>query len=199
VNSDRYGSKIQRLLELLDDIFYEDPSAQVIIVVQWADLKMRIAAALEEFGVRCLVLDGKICAYKHAVRLFKGDTAQSEPGGQVDAPRILVFSLEDTVSGAKFYSSKSYNFAAPASGGVSSGLCVFRGTGDWKRPESRADSQSARLAFHDEGYHTRAWSLTRLPSWSRRPQMLQTSRVGVTRREQKQPKRKKMPQQKLRN
>jgi len=104
---DRYGSKIQRLLEHLDDIFHEDPDSRVLIFVQWANLKAKVAASLKECGVRRIVLDGAVWARSRLIKPFQAATDNREmvdtsTTGPSNCCRVLVLSSEDTFSGSNF-------------------------------------------------------------------------------------------------
>lgn len=109
----------ERLLRAVGDIAFEDPNAQAIVFVQWRDLKIKIASALREFGIQLLVLDSSIKTHRHVMQVFQPDTqsnmASDTTAGQADAPRVVVISLEDCLSGLHF-PAEPRHFHAPIFG-----------------------------------------------------------------------------------
>jgi len=56
----KYGSKLALLVMKLRELRHEDPRAKVILFVQFDDLKRKVAAALEEFGIPSAQLQGTV-------------------------------------------------------------------------------------------------------------------------------------------
>ncbi|CAK0841688.1 unnamed protein product [Prorocentrum cordatum] len=86
----RYGSKITKLLNFLASLQEREPSAKVILFVQWEDLKRKVAGALEESNMAFEHLRGGVFARQRTIERF-----QHEEGGS----RVLLLSLEDSASG----------------------------------------------------------------------------------------------------
>merc|ERR1719281_425418 len=62
----------------------------MICFVQWEDLKRKIGAALQEFGIEHLTLHGSVWARRAALVKFQYEA---------DSPRMLLLSLEESASG----------------------------------------------------------------------------------------------------
>eukprot|EP00928_Gymnodinium_smaydae_P013265 TRINITY_DN14857_c0_g2_i2.p1 TRINITY_DN14857_c0_g2~~TRINITY_DN14857_c0_g2_i2.p1 ORF type:complete len:1471 (+),score=365.86 TRINITY_DN14857_c0_g2_i2:56-4468(+) len=86
----RYGSKIERLVNHVHRIRAEDRDCKIICFVQWEDLKRKIGAALEEFGVEHLTLQGSVWARRNALMRFQYEN---------DSPKMLLLSLQESASG----------------------------------------------------------------------------------------------------
>merc|ERR1712151_697940 len=56
----QWSSKLCSMVDTLQKVMSEDPSAKVIIFCQWASLRMQVARALSQIGVAHLLLDGDI-------------------------------------------------------------------------------------------------------------------------------------------
>jgi len=86
----KYGSKIEALVLHMQKLRRDDPTCKVICFVQWEDLKRKIGAALEEFGVEHLSLMGSVWARRSALTKFQHEES---------SPKILLLSLEESASG----------------------------------------------------------------------------------------------------
>jgi len=74
----------------------EDKTCKIICFVQWEDLKRKIGAALDEFGVQHLSLQGSVWARRAALTRFQYDES---------SPRMLLLSLEESASGTNLTAS----------------------------------------------------------------------------------------------
>jgi len=86
----KYGSKIETLVRHVQKIQSDDPECKSICFVQWEDLKRKVSSALEEFGVEHITLQGSVWARQTALRRFQYE---------LDGPRMLLLSLEESASG----------------------------------------------------------------------------------------------------
>lgn len=86
----KYGSKIEALVKHVKRIQANDTDCKLICFVQWEDLKRKVGSALEEFGVEHLSLQGSVWARRSALMRFQFE---------VDSPKMLLLSLEESASG----------------------------------------------------------------------------------------------------
>lgn len=86
----KYGSKIEALVKHIKRVQASDAGCKLICFVQWEDLKRKIGSALEEFGVEHLSLQGSVWARRSALMRFQYE---------VDSPKMLLLSLEESASG----------------------------------------------------------------------------------------------------
>merc|ERR1712007_158138 len=56
----KYGSKLASVVMKLRELRHEDPTAKVILFVQFEDLKRKVAAALAEFDIPSAQLQGTV-------------------------------------------------------------------------------------------------------------------------------------------
>jgi len=56
----KYGSKLALVVMKLRELRHEDPTAKVILFVQFEDLKLKVAAALAEFNIPSAQLQGTV-------------------------------------------------------------------------------------------------------------------------------------------
>jgi len=96
VHLEKHGSKLAGLVHHVRRLQAEDAECKIICFVQWEDLKRKIAAALEEFGVEHLTLGGSVWSRRSTLKRFQYDT---------DSPRLLLLSLEDSASGTNLTAS----------------------------------------------------------------------------------------------
>lgn len=57
---DKYGTKLAAVIKKLQELRQQDRTAKVILFVQFDDLKRKVAAALSEFGVPVVLLQGGV-------------------------------------------------------------------------------------------------------------------------------------------
>lgn len=86
---DNWGSKFQRIIEVLDDVSVLDSDAKTVIFVQWDDLRSELAKALSQAGLSHVMLSGNIFERTRALKRFQTD----------QCVRIMLLSLEDSASG----------------------------------------------------------------------------------------------------
>jgi len=86
----KYGSKIEKIVNHVLKLQDSDPGCKFICFVQWEDLKRKISSALTEFGIEHLSLHGSVWNRRAALMRFQYE---------VDSPRMLLLSLEESASG----------------------------------------------------------------------------------------------------
>lgn len=91
----KYGSKIAAIVEHVQRLQTREPGCKIICFVQWEDLKRKISSALDEFKVAHLTLHGSVWARRSALTRFQYE---------VDCPRMLLLSLQESASGTNLTS-----------------------------------------------------------------------------------------------
>merc|ERR1712008_340035 len=91
VSKQDYGSKVSAIIARLRHIRVSEPSAKVVVFVQWGDIMAHLAEAFEANGLETLVLKGTTRDRQLVLNRFKE--------GQGAADGILLLSLSDSVSG----------------------------------------------------------------------------------------------------
>jgi SNF2 family DNA or RNA helicase len=86
----KYGSKIETLVKHVLKLQDGDLECKLICFVQWEDLKRKIGAALTEFGIEHLTLEGSVWKRRAALMRFQYEA---------ESPRMLLLSLEESASG----------------------------------------------------------------------------------------------------
>lgn len=86
----KYGSKIEKIVNHVQKVQSEDPTAKIICFVQWEDLKRKISKALKEFQVAHATLHGGVWSRQRVLRRFQYES---------EGPRMLLLSLEESASG----------------------------------------------------------------------------------------------------
>jgi SNF2 family DNA or RNA helicase len=70
VDHSRYGSKIAKIIDELRRIHGEDPTARVLVFVQWNELLLKLEAALTHYGVHCVALRGGVADRQRTITAF---------------------------------------------------------------------------------------------------------------------------------
>mmetsp|Transcript_58240 Transcript_58240/g.127869 ORF Transcript_58240/g.127869 Transcript_58240/m.127869 type:complete len:675 (-) Transcript_58240:313-2337(-) len=106
----KYGSKLSVVASTLQEVLKGDPTAKVVVFVQWHSLEVRVHNALKEFGINCTVLKGNVYTRTSAITDFQepvDDTSHSS------ASRVLILSLEHSASGANLTAAHHVFFIHP--------------------------------------------------------------------------------------
>jgi len=124
----KYGSKIQALLNHLQQLLTASPDNRIILFVQWEDLRKKVGAALQEFGMKHSTLEGNVWRRQETILQFQGGIdgdmcdvshgkaqatskkrkpkAKARKGAgktsKIEPIRILLLSLEHSASGTNF-------------------------------------------------------------------------------------------------
>eukprot|EP00927_Polykrikos_kofoidii_P076842 TRINITY_DN73869_c0_g1_i1.p1 TRINITY_DN73869_c0_g1~~TRINITY_DN73869_c0_g1_i1.p1 ORF type:complete len:1614 (+),score=250.98 TRINITY_DN73869_c0_g1_i1:97-4938(+) len=85
----KYGAKIQRVIQVLQYIQKRNPTDKAIVFVQWDVLKKKVAAALDTYNLKHDILHGSSQRKKIVLADFKHRSSC----------RILIMSLETSASG----------------------------------------------------------------------------------------------------
>jgi len=70
VDCSRYGSKIAKIIAELRRIHEGDPTARVLVFVQWNELLHKLEAALTQYGVHCVALRGGVADRQRTITAF---------------------------------------------------------------------------------------------------------------------------------
>jgi hypothetical protein len=87
----KYGTKLGAVVEKLHEIRREDTTAKVIVFTQFDDLKLKVAEALQEFGVPMAKLQGSPAQRDKVIREWQNDSTADQ--------FVLLLSLEQSASG----------------------------------------------------------------------------------------------------
>jgi SNF2 family DNA or RNA helicase len=103
-----HGSKLNAIAERLTQIHIEDPSAKVIVFMQWATLEAKVALALSAHGHKFVTLKrhGSCTNNGRLLKEFQDSTAESDPW-------ILLLSLESASSGTNLTAASHILFVHP--------------------------------------------------------------------------------------
>jgi len=105
VRFDKYGTKLAMLVQKLNELRKKDPSAKVILFVQFDDLKQKVSTALAEFGVPCATLQGGVGQRASIIRDW-----QYNPHS---ATFVLLLSLGQSASGTNLTAASHVVFLHP--------------------------------------------------------------------------------------
>ncbi|CAD7955549.1 unnamed protein product [Amoebophrya sp. A120] len=107
---DHFGSKIQRICEVLKQIKKDDPGSKAIVFCQWTDLMKKIDAAFKVYQFKSRMLNkANANTQNKVVRCFQKDKAD-EYG---ESPEILLMSLENKASGTTLTRARYILFVHP--------------------------------------------------------------------------------------
>jgi len=101
----RCGSKLAALVHKLHELRNADPTAKVILFVQFDDLKRKVAVALESFGIPIAQLHGSILHRANVIR----DWQQNSDS----ATFVLLLSLAQSASGTNLTAASHVVFLHP--------------------------------------------------------------------------------------
>jgi len=101
----RYGSKLATLAHKLRELRAEDPTAKVIVFVQFDDLKRKVAAALHEFGISAAMLQGQVGQRANVIREWQQNASSST--------FVLMLSLAQSASGTNLTAASHVVFLHP--------------------------------------------------------------------------------------
>jgi len=105
VKFDKYGTKLAAVVRKLQELRKEDPTAKVILFVQFDDLKRKVASALTEFGVPTVQLQGSVSQRSVIIRDW-----QHNP---TSASFVLLLSLAQSASGTNLTAAGHVVFLHP--------------------------------------------------------------------------------------
>jgi len=101
----KYGTKLSALVGKLQQLRREDLSAKVILFVQFDDLKRKVAAALAEFGIPAVQLQGAVSQRSAVIRDW-----QHNPTSDAF---VLLLSLAQSASGTNLTAASHVVFLHP--------------------------------------------------------------------------------------
>lgn len=101
----KYGTKLAALVDKLQELRKDDPSAKVILFVQFDDLKRKVASALSEFGVPAVQLQGSVSQRASVIRDWQHNTSS--------AAFVLLLSLAQSASGTNLTAANHVVFLHP--------------------------------------------------------------------------------------
>lgn len=84
-----HGSKLVAVARTITDVLADDPTAALLVFLQWADLHARIAGAFRDFGIEFAELGGSAHCRGRTISRFQAG----------EDPRVLLLNLEDSASG----------------------------------------------------------------------------------------------------
>eukprot|EP00930_Biecheleria_cincta_P032620 TRINITY_DN22621_c0_g1_i1.p1 TRINITY_DN22621_c0_g1~~TRINITY_DN22621_c0_g1_i1.p1 ORF type:complete len:1349 (+),score=265.47 TRINITY_DN22621_c0_g1_i1:55-4101(+) len=102
---DKYGTKLEVLVQKLRQLRAEDTAAKVILFVQFDDLKRKVSSALHEFGIPCATLQGGVGQRSSIIRDW-----QHNPQSQTF---VLLLSLAQSASGSNLTAASHVIFLHP--------------------------------------------------------------------------------------
>jgi len=102
---DKYGTKLEVLVQKLRQLRMEDAGAKVILFVQFDDLKRKVSSALHEFGIPCATLQGSVGHRASIIRDW-----QHNPQSQTF---VLLLSLAQSASGSNLTAASHVVFLHP--------------------------------------------------------------------------------------
>jgi len=101
----RYGAKLALLVGRLWALRQADPTAKVILFVQFDDLKRKVAAALAEFGVPSVTLHGSVSQRGSIINDWQNNAGSST--------FVLLLSLAQSASGTNLTAASHVVFLHP--------------------------------------------------------------------------------------
>ncbi|CAJ1340948.1 unnamed protein product [Effrenium voratum] len=105
VDLGKYGTKLAVLVQKLHELRHSDHTAKVILFVQFDDLKRKVCAALNEFGIPCAVLHGGVGQRASIIRDW-----QNNPQSDTF---VLLLSLQQSASGTNLTAASHVIFLHP--------------------------------------------------------------------------------------
>lgn len=102
---DKYGTKLAAVVEKLQELRAADATAKVILFVQFDELKRKVAAALEEFGIPTSQLQGAVGHRSNVIHDW-----QYNPSSQ---SFVLLLSLAQSASGTNLTAASHVVFLHP--------------------------------------------------------------------------------------
>eukprot|EP00930_Biecheleria_cincta_P090941 TRINITY_DN8043_c0_g1_i4.p1 TRINITY_DN8043_c0_g1~~TRINITY_DN8043_c0_g1_i4.p1 ORF type:complete len:399 (-),score=60.07 TRINITY_DN8043_c0_g1_i4:127-1323(-) len=101
----KYGTKLAVMMAKLRTLRQEDPSAKVILFVQFDDLKSKVAEALTEFGISVAQLHGTVDQRAKTIRDWQNNASSST--------FVLLLSLAQSASGTNLTAASHVIFLHP--------------------------------------------------------------------------------------
>lgn len=101
----KYGTKLATVVSKLQQLRREDPSAKVILFVQFDDLKRKVAGVLAEFGIPVVQLHGAVSQRSAVIRDW-----QHNPASEAF---VLLLSLAQSASGTNLTAASHVVFLHP--------------------------------------------------------------------------------------
>eukprot|EP00928_Gymnodinium_smaydae_P035543 TRINITY_DN2499_c0_g6_i1.p1 TRINITY_DN2499_c0_g6~~TRINITY_DN2499_c0_g6_i1.p1 ORF type:complete len:1287 (+),score=184.89 TRINITY_DN2499_c0_g6_i1:61-3861(+) len=105
VDCSRYGTKIAKIIAELRKIHREDSAARILVFVQWNELLLKLEAAFEHYGVRCVALRGSVADRQRTISTFAEGTERY----------VLLMAMEHDDSGLNLTCSNHVFFVHPMS------------------------------------------------------------------------------------
>lgn len=101
----KYGSKLAMLVNKLLELRRADATAKVILFVQFDDLKLKVAAALKDFGIDTLQLHGSVSVRSRTIADWQNNPESSS--------YVLLLSLVESASGTNLTAANHVVFLHP--------------------------------------------------------------------------------------
>lgn len=103
--NDKYGTKLATLVAKLREVRVEDPTAKVILFVQFDDLKRKVATVLLDCGIPAVQLHGSVCQRSNIINDWQNNPSSDN--------FVLLLSLAQSASGANLTAANHVVFLHP--------------------------------------------------------------------------------------
>lgn len=101
----KYGTKVQRIVEFLQSLQRERPKAKVLLFAQYETLRKKLLAALNEFKLPCVTMQGSAEVQSAIQRTWQSDLEGSA--------RVMLLSMEKHSAGLHLTAADVVVFAHP--------------------------------------------------------------------------------------
>merc|ERR1719161_1019303 len=100
-----FGTKLALLCQKIRELRSADPTAKILLFVQFEDLKRKVATSLQEFGIPTSQLHGSVGQ--------RGNIISEWQNNATSATCVLLLSLQESASGANLTAANHVVFLHP--------------------------------------------------------------------------------------